>query len=289
MKNSKAGSLLGRLLREPLVHFLGLALVILTVYWAVGPRQDDSDTVIVVSPNRIEQLSAVFARTWQRPPTAQELKSLIDDFVKEEIYVREARKLGLDADDTVIRRRLRLKMEFLSDAEAELAPPTEAELAAYLETHAAKFARPPLYSFDQVNFSSDRGASAEADARKLLVALNGEAPPDPRTVGDATLLPPSLDGVDAAAAARTFGEGFAEALPSLPLGVWSGPVTSSYGVHVVRVRARKEGAASSLADVRDQVQREWMHERKQQLEEQRLKSYLERYSVQLPLPGEASP
>ena len=58
-----------RVAGEPLVHFLCLALAIIAIYWAVGPRQNAGDTVIVVTPNRIEQLSTVFAKTWQRPPT----------------------------------------------------------------------------------------------------------------------------------------------------------------------------------------------------------------------------
>ena len=279
-----------RILREPLLHFLGLALVIIAVYLAAGPRIEEGDTKIVVSQSRIEQLSAVFAKTWQRPPTAAELKGLIDDFVKEEIYVREARKLGLDADDTVIRRRLRLKMEFLSDAEAELTPPTEAELTSYLETHAEKFARSPLYSFDQVNFSVDRrGAAAEADAREVLVALSGSAPPDPASLGDATLLPPSLDAVSTEDVGRNFGSEFAEALGSLPLGTWSGPVASSYGVHLVRLRARTESTPPTLAEMRDDVLREWLHAKRQDIEEQRLNSLLARYTVELPQPGSSAP
>jgi hypothetical protein len=279
-----------RILGEPLVHFLGLALFIIWAYWAVGPRQDDTDTAIVVSPARIEQLSAVFTRTWQRPPTAAELKGLVDDFVKEEIYVREARRLGLDADDTVIRRRLRLKMEFLSEAEAELTPPTDSELQDYLDKHAESFARPPRYSFDQVNFSSDsRGTSAEADARKLLVALNGAEPPDPRGLGDPTLLPASLDDADPDTVARTFGEEFAAGLTPLPLGVWSGPIASSYGIHLVRLRAKKAGEAPPLSEVREQVLREWMHAKKQDIEAQRLNALLERYTVQLPQPGGKAP
>lgn len=279
-----------RILAEPLVHFIGLALVILAAYWTVGERQDDTDTTIVVSPNRIEQLSTVFARTWQRPPTAPELKGLIDDFVKEEIYVREARRLGLDADDTVIRRRLRLKMEFLSDAEAELMPPADEELRQYLGTHAERFARPPRFSFDQVNFSSGRrGAAAEADAQKALIALNGAEPPDPAGLGDPTLLPASLEDIDSEAVARSFGEEFASGLKTLPLGVWSGPVASSYGVHLVRLRAKTEGEAPAFAEVRDEVLREWMHAKKQENEAQRLNAFLERYRVELPQPGGNTP
>lgn len=281
---------MSRLPGEPLVHFLGLSLLIMAAYWSIGPRQDDRDTAIVVSPSRVGQLAAVFTRTWQRPPTSAELKSLVDDFVKEEMYVREARKLGLDIDDTVIRRRLRLKMEFLSDAEAQLTPPTDAELQRFLDTHADMFAEPPLYSFDQIYFSSEiRGPSAEADARKLLEALNGANPPDAQALGDATLLPGSLEDAELVTTAQRFGGAFAEALRSLPLGVWSGPVVSAYGLHLVRLRAKADGKAPSLALVRDVVLREWTRARKMEIEDKRLKDLLERYTVQVPAPDRATP
>ena len=95
---------------------------------------------IVITQAKIEQIAGLFARTWQRPPTPAELKGLIDDYVKDEVYYREALKLGLEADDTVIRRRLRQKMEFLSDAASETLRASEAELAEYLNAHADKFA-----------------------------------------------------------------------------------------------------------------------------------------------------
>lgn len=277
-----------RFLREPLLHFFLAAVAIIAVYAAVGPREEEGDMRIVVSGSRIEQLSAVFAKTWQRPPTAAELKGLIDDFVKEEIYVREARKLGLDEDDTVVRRRLRLKMEFLSDAEASLTPPAEAELEAFLKEHPEKFAKPPRYSFDQVSFNPGKRGNAEADARNVLVALNSAAPPEPGTLGDPTLLPSTLENAAEDEIARGFGDEFAAALVSLPVGAWSGPISSAYGVHLVKLRARTESRAPSLDEVRDEVSRELLHARRTQLEEQRLTSLLERYTVILPQPGAAA-
>ena len=107
-----------RFVREPLVHFLLLALLVFGAYGLVS-RREPATATIDVTQAKIEQLAGLFAKTWQRPPTAQELKGLIDDYVKEDIYVREALRLGLDTDDEVIRKRLRMKMEFVSDAEAE--------------------------------------------------------------------------------------------------------------------------------------------------------------------------
>jgi hypothetical protein len=100
-------------LREPLVHFLSLgALLFLYFEWNGGASGAGSKR-IVITPGLVEHLATGFARTWQRPPTNEELKGLIDEYVKEEIATREAVAMGLDRDDTIIRRRLRQKPEFL--------------------------------------------------------------------------------------------------------------------------------------------------------------------------------
>jgi hypothetical protein len=113
-----------RLLKEPLVHFLLLALAIFGLYGLTSGKTEPRHDEIVVTGGKIEQLAGLFIKIRQRPPTTVELKELIDDHVKEEILYREALALGLDKDDTVIRRRLRLKMEFLSQAQAEAATPS---------------------------------------------------------------------------------------------------------------------------------------------------------------------
>ena len=116
--------MLKRLLKEPLFHFFLLALLIFAAYGVVGPTGAGKPDSIVVTAPKIEQMAVIFAKTWQRPPTAQELKGLIDDYVKDEIYTREALALGLDKDDTVIRRRLRQKMEFMNDTNVDALVPT---------------------------------------------------------------------------------------------------------------------------------------------------------------------
>src|SRR6476619_6768669 len=116
--------MLKRLLKEPLVHFIAIGFAIFASYALLNRNAPDAQANIVVSPAKIEQLVTLFGRTWQRPPTPGELKGVIDEYVKEEIYVREALALGLDKDDDAIRRRLRTKIEFLYDAESEALQPT---------------------------------------------------------------------------------------------------------------------------------------------------------------------
>jgi parvulin-like peptidyl-prolyl isomerase len=268
----------GRLIREPLVHFLLLAGLIFAAHGLLAGRTV-TEEAIEVTPAKLEQMASIFARTWQRPPTADELKGLIDDYVKEEIYVREAMRLGIDKDDTVIRRRLRMKMEFLNDAEAEVAPASDAYLSAYLAAHPDKFQKAPRIAFEQVYLdASKRGAAAEADAAALLAALRKDDTLTARA-GDPTLLPPSMPLLERQGIAQQFGDDFAAAVVALPTGGWQGPIASGYGLHVVKVTQQEAGRLPGLAEIRPQVEREWMNDRRETMAREKLDELLKRYTV----------
>ena len=270
--------MIGRLIREPLVHFLILAGLIFAAHGLLAGRTV-TEEAIVVTPAKVEQMASIFARTWQRPPTADELKGLIDDYVKEDIYVREAMRLGIDKDDTVIRRRLRMKMEFLTDAEVEATPPSDVDLAAYLATHSDKFQDAPRIAFEQVFLDAGkRGAAAEADAAALLASLKKD---DTLAAGagDPTLLPPYLQLTDHHGIAQQFGEDFAAAVVMLPVGGWQGPIVSGYGLHLVKVTQHEAGRLPELAEIRPRVEREWMNDRREAVARERLDELLKRYTV----------
>ncbi len=126
-----------RVLREPLVHFLVLGLGLFLLFGIVGDSDDTPTGRIVISAARVAQLTEIFIRTWQRPPTGQELEALIEDHIREEVYYREALAMGLDRDDTIVRRRLRQKLEFFTDDLVAAVEPTEEALEAYFSEHAA--------------------------------------------------------------------------------------------------------------------------------------------------------
>jgi hypothetical protein len=207
--------MLRALLKEPLVHFLVLGLIIFAVYHALNRSNEQEPDKIVVTQARMEQLAGLFAKTWQRPPTATELKGLIDDYVKEEILYREALALGLDNDDTVIRRRLRQKMEFLSDTVIGALNPTDEELETYLKSNMSKFELDSQIAFEQVFLNPERrGDQIEEDAASILEALNSNASADAAKLGDATLLPLELDLTSATRISQAFGPQFAKAIRS---------------------------------------------------------------------------
>jgi hypothetical protein len=284
--------MLKRLIREPLVHFLVLgALLFGWSAWQGGSGV--ASNRIVITPGVVDYLAAGFHRTWRRAPNELELKGLIDEHVKEEIAAREALAMGLDREDIVIKRRLRQKLEFLLVDDAAAAPPTDAELKAWLEQHPETFRVEPQLAFRQLLLRRERrGASAAADASKLLARLReGGAEVATQTLGDASMLPPETPLQPLREVTRTFGQDFADALMKLAPGQWSGPVESSFGLHLVLVRERTDGAAADLATVRPLVEREVLAERRKAELQALYERLLAKYSVSIenpkPLPAAA--
>jgi hypothetical protein len=270
-------------LREPLLHFLLIGAALFVVFRFVDGGQNAAPREIVVSEARVEALAENFAKTWMRPPTALEMKGLVDDFIAEEVYYREAIAMGLDRDDTVIRRRLRQKMEFISEDAASTVPPTDAQLQAYLDGHAEKFVRAERLTFQQVFFSSERrGEAARREAERLLAGLQaGRGPANPAESGDPTLLPPAMESATPQDIANTFGSEFAARLEEAPVGQWAGPFESGYGVHVVRVDRREAGQMPTLAEVRPVVEREWTAEQRRRFSAELLEQLRAKYEVRI--------
>ncbi len=269
-----------KVLREPLLHFLALGAV-LFVYFEWSGGGGPASNRIVLTSGQIEHLAAGFTKVWQRPPTEEELKGLIDDWVREEIAVREATAMGLDRDDTILRRRLRQKLEFLAEDVVTAAPPTESELRDWLNAHADAFRTEPRIALRQVYLSPDRrGASTEADARIILARLAATGPEASiDELGDPTLLPQELPLGPLREIASMFGEEFAARLESIDPGAWAGPVESGYGLHLVLLRERVEGSLPDFEAIRPEVTREVLAERRTRHLAEMYERLLEKYTV----------
>ena len=274
--------LLKKLLREPLVHFLLLGTVLFAAHGALVKRATSGPEKIVVSQFRIDHLTEGFARTWLRSPTAEELEGLIRDYIREEVYYREAMAMGLDRDDTIIRRRLQQKLEFLSENITDPTPPTDEELRAFLQNHPDQFRSQRRFSFRQVYLSSERHRDSLAgDTGELLRQLKNSNSSDTSRLGDPSLLEHRFANVEAAEVAKQFGEKFASALNDLPLGEWQGPVESSYGIHLVFVDERTERRSPALEDVRDAVRRELLNVRRLESNKKFYDGLRKRYTVNI--------
>ncbi|HUU26069.1 MAG TPA: peptidyl-prolyl cis-trans isomerase [Methyloceanibacter sp.] len=280
---------LSKVIREPLVHFVLIGAAVFGLYALVsGDELDNARDRIFVTEGRVQQLAQVFSKTWQRPPSPEELRGLVDAYIKEEVYYREAIKLGLDRDDTLIRRRMQQKMEFVTEPADALLQPGDDTLRDYLDAHKADFRVEPRFAFEQVFLNSDKpgeaGLARAEQALKVVKASDGS----PADVGDPTLLPGKMPISPLAGIERNFGETFAANLTDLPENEWAGPIKSAYGLHLVRVTKRIDGYDPKLADVRDAVAQKWRTEKRDDFQTQAYDQLLAKYDVVLPAVGDAS-
>lgn len=265
-------------LRQPLVHFLVAGAAIFGLFAALDDTQSGTaQQEIIVTSEKAEQLAAGFQSVWRRAPTDQELSGLIDDFIREEVLVREATALSLDRNDTVIRRRLRQKMEFLTDSAAGALEPSDDELLAFFDENRERYASETEIAFDQVYVGADPSADDIDEVREAL-----EAKTEHTLIGEPTLLPASLGKSAEVSVDGTFGRGFFEQLTTLDVNGWDGPIQSGYGAHIVRITERADGGTLPFETVRDDVLRDWTKAKADEIAEEQMARMLERYEITRP-------
>jgi PPIC-type PPIASE domain len=275
-----------KIVREPLVHFLILGALLLFASNLINKRTSGDTRKIVITPGQVEHLEDTFARAHQRPPDPDELKGLIRDYVREEVYYREALALGLDRDDAPIRQRLRQKMEFISEDVAAQAEPTGEQLRSYLSDHPEKFRIDKHFTFTQVYLDRARhGRRLNSDAQQILAQLNKSGPSaDVSNMGDPFLLEGNTENVSSRDVAREYGEKFAASLAEFPTGKWAGPVESGMGMHLVCVTNRTDGRLPQFDEVREAVRREWANDYRLESNRKFYEALLNRYTVTVELP-----
>lgn len=259
-------------LREPLVHFLiGGALIFAFFAWR-GEEADPASRVIAVDREVQAQIALDYERTMQRPPTDAELDALTERWVREEVLYREALRLGFDAGDPVVRRRLAKKMEFLAVSSADAAEPGEAELERWYRANAARYTSDLRLSFDQVYFAE------RPDPATVLSGLRQ----DWQAAGEPASLPASVEARDKAQVAAQFGAGFAEALATMKAGAgWQGPLASGVGWHFVRLRQVEAGTVPPLDTVRERVIEDWRRATAREREEAAYRLLRDAYTVKI--------
>jgi len=275
-----------RWLKEPLLHFLLIGACLFMLY---GWQKDDTlrPDQIVFTEARIDQLINLWERKWQRLPTQRELQGLIEQQIREEVLYREALAMGLDKNDMVVRRRMSQKMEFISNDLASLSEPDDAMLQTYLDEHLEKFAIPGRISYSQVYLNaSQRGEHIYADAEKLLSDLSQSTVDEDITMaGDSFMGGYHFNDETDFGVARLFGKAFALEIFELPVGEWSGPVESGYGLHLVHVDSRTDSRAPSLDEVRDKVRFEWLAQQQRKTNDLLYSELRKRYEITIEGPA----
>lgn len=280
-----------RLLREPLVHFLLLGAILFGVYAYTerGHGGTEQSKQIRLTIDDLSQLILLFQSQWRRDPAPQELQQLVEERVREEVLYREALALGLDKDDTIVKRRMAQKMQFLAEDVTAAREPTSEELGTWYEANYDQFAFPPRVSFRHLYFSPDRrGARARDDAAAALTKLAGQ--PE-----DSNLAAALADGFmfqeyyrDRAPEflGKEFGPNFALAVAKLSPDSWQGPVESGFGWHLVFVDTLIPGRVPAFEEVEDDVKKAWLAEQKVQAWQKAYQEMRAKYTVLLPAPPE---
>lgn len=276
--------IIARWAREPLVQFLLFGAVLFCIDQWVATRPGDEQ--VVVTAQDVDRLAALWERQWRRPPTHAELVSLVADDVHEEILYREARRLGLDEDDTVIRRRLAQKLTFVSEDRYVPQTPSDAELREFFQAHRDQYRQPARLTLTQIPFLRDRtGVAPEDAARAALAMLRSDAPPPLMKLGDSSMLPRHVDDWTPQQIRSEFGDDFALALDALDVQRWVGPVDSAYGTHLVRIDARVAALDGDFALARPDVLRDWLDARRKDANARFYRDLLERYHVDIRVSG----
>ena len=273
-------SLLHKLLREPLLHFLVIGAAIFFLFNQIG-TPIAKDNRIVINKTDLEMLANDWIRRTGRPPTSQQREQQLKQYIREQVLSREAKTLGLDKNDVIIRRRLTQKMQFLFDDLSSIPEPTDAELNAFISNNAERFMVPATLSFIHVFLDTDKGGKAiQHEAKQLLRQLQESAVTvDTSGLGDQTLLPNQFDNETKKQLSNLFGDEFAEQVYTLPINKWSGPVGSGYGLHLVYISSRTEDILPPLAKIRERVISEWRREKQREANDIFYKSVQQRYEI----------
>jgi hypothetical protein len=273
-----------RVFSDPLLHFAALGLAFFAGFLLLNDDSPQAEEIIVSNAQQ-EQLVAAFSRVWRRPPDNQELKGLIDDWVREEIANREALAMGLGENDPIIRRRLRMKYESFMDQIAASVEPTAQDLQDWYQSHIDEYREDARYSLSQRFFSSDRRDDARADARKTLATLADAGEDIDPAIGDALAMPQSFRDNRESELRNRFGEEFAKALASQPTRRWVGPIPSAYGFHLLYISDHTAARTPALAEVEATVIRDWRDSHLREARDAVYAQLLDGYRVEFePLP-----
>lgn len=258
-RRSNARSWWGRALREPFLHFIVLGGLLFALNEYLEARA--TFTRITLTREEVAGIIDNHRLQYGYTPTGSKLDELINQYIREQVFYHEALRIGLDKNDEIVRRRLVQKYEFLQQDLAVDSEPTDAQLRAYFQAHAAHYLLAPKIAFTQVYFSTDqRGEEgARAAAQKARAELIAQGVDRAATNGDAFPGPTDYAALTHDDVARVFGAtGLAEQVFTLPVGQWSEPLRSGLGWHLVYVTSQQAGRPARFEDVRSVVRQDWL-------------------------------
>lgn len=271
-------SIFKKTLRDPITYFvlIGLALVAINHVWA--NYQGKQGQTITVSAAEIDRLSALWANTAGRLPTGEDKRQIIDQFVQQEVLVREAERLGLGDEDTIIQRRLAQKMDFLVSGESKAANPTDAILKKWFEQNRDQFAAPERRSFVHIYLSPEKhGGAIETVAASTLRAVQSGT--GWKSLGDPFIQKRSYAALPESEVTRLFGPDFAGAIFKLDAGQWSPPIGSAFGLHLVRIETIDSAAEANFEPIKAEIAAAWQENQSSKAKQEALQELVSGYDV----------
>ena len=268
-----------KLSREPLVHFIIIGALLFAGHMLWQRHVTKADYTITVTAEEMERQALIFAGENRRQPTDDDLKALLFSHIEEKALMREAQRLGLGEDDTIIRRRLAQKMRFIIEDVEAPALPGQAELKTWFEANLDKFTTPEKRSFSHIYLSPEQhGDNIDVKAAEILTKLKTPAQ-DWKALGDPFMMKREFKNLSTVETTRLFGPDFSKVLAELKGKIWQGPIESAFGLHLVRLDSFASQITPEFENVRADVEAAWREQAQRSANQATLKNLIRKYKV----------
>lgn len=268
------------ILKEPLVHFLLLGFLIFGYYSFKNQETTPEENNIIIDNTEYDYLLSLWKNQWQREPNEQEIKAFLDQYLRQEIFYKEALIMNLDHNDLIVKRRLAQKMEAVSnDLNTLIQPPTDDELKAFFNNNKERFKLPPAYSFQQVLFLNDEDHLENTIANTKISLNHGEVIPSARK--SKLSIPNTWTNSEASEIYKTFGEYFTNILDSIPENQWVGPIPSGFGQHLVYLSKKELTQVANFKDIKPYVKKEYEYQTELDMQNKVFEDLMKKYQIKL--------
>ena len=260
------------MLDEPLIPFAILGGVLFVVYgFRQPPRVVET---IEISTSTVRALERAQQELVGRPLTEQERMDVLEGYIEEEVLLREAFRMELEKKDSRVRQRLLNVMR--STLDQPVAPPTRAELQAYFREQRDRYDSGELITCDHVFYAY--GSENEPEAlSQLLTDLRAGA--DHSQLGDSVMYGNTLRDRSKSQLLRSMGKEFSEAIFSLPLNEWHGPLETTQGLHFVRVAEKRQPPAPDFDKMEEYLRQDWMFRKRRETQSEKIAEMRQNYRI----------
>ena len=250
----------------------------------------DKDHAIQISKSEVEGMLNKWMAQMKRPPAREEVDIFLEDYVQREILFREAKAMGLDKNDMVVKNRMLQKIDFLTNDLLVAANPTDAEALKYFNDNLEKYTIPGKIDFIHIFFNLDKRNFDDAKQIAFDVKKNlNKLPNVPNTYyenGDLFILPYEFQNLSKEEVSSKFGQSeLSEEIFSLEEKKWSDPFVSSYGMHLVYISKKKSPTTLQFEEVKSDIKDELIkikrREAKKRLISELKKKYIITYTEDL--------